>query len=84
MTKFWELLEESVLFQGILLLMVFGTICYLVITNQEVPKEMWGFAGVIVGFFFGGKAMVAQRKAVQNAVQQLTKQEGVNHGLFRE
>lgn len=70
MQKFWELIEESVVFQGILLLLVFGTICYLVVTIQEVPKEMWGFAGVIVGFFFGGKAMVAQRKAVESALSQ--------------
>lgn len=71
MQKFWSLLEDSVLFQGALLIMVFGTICYLVITGREVPKEMWGFAGVIVGFFFGGKAMVAQRKAVDSVIRRM-------------
>lgn len=72
MSKFWQLIEDSVIFQGVLLIMVFGTICYLVVTAQEVPKEMWGFAGVIVGFFFGGKAMVAQRKAVETAIREVS------------
>ena len=71
MSKFWQLIEDSVIFQGILLLMVFGTICYLVVTVQEVPKEMWGFGGVVIGFFFGGKAMVAQRKAVETAIREV-------------
>ncbi len=71
MSKFWELLEDSVLFQGILLLLVFGTVCWLVVEGREVPKEMWGFAGVIVGFFFGGKAMVSQRKAVETAIREV-------------
>ncbi len=71
MDKFLGLVEESVIFQGLLLMMVFGTICYLVVTAQEVPKEMWGFGGVVIGFFFGGKAMVSQRKAVETAIREV-------------
>lgn len=72
MSKFWSLIEDSVIFQGLLLLMVFGTICYLVVTAQEVPKEMWGFGGVVIGFFFGGKAVVSQRKAVETVIREVS------------
>lgn len=71
MSKFWDLLEESVIFQGLLLIMVFGTVCFLVIQGRDVPKELWGFSGVIVGFFFGAKAMVAQQRAVQATIREV-------------
>lgn len=41
MQKFWSLLEDSVLFQGALLIMVFGTICYLIAASRDIPEGVW-------------------------------------------
>ena len=59
MDKFYDLLRESVIFQGILVVMVSGTVCYLYATGQDVPKELLIIFGTIVGFFFGGKVPAA-------------------------
>ena len=72
MTRFYNLLEESTIFQGILVIMIFGLIAYGFIAGREIPKELWAMSGVVVGFFFGGKAVVAQRKAVQSTIESLT------------
>jgi len=63
MDKFWELLEESVILQGIITLVVVGTYAYLLITVQPVPETLTNLLGLIMGFFFGGKMAVAVRKA---------------------
>lgn len=63
--KFWELLERSVIFQGVLVVMVGGTVCYLYATGQDVPRELQLIFAVIIGFFFGGKpAAAAHRQRV--------------------
>ena len=67
MERFWELLEDSVIFQGVLVLMIFGCIAFGFITGREIPVELWNIGYTVVGFFFGGKAAVAQRKAVKEA-----------------
>ena len=61
MRKFWDLLKESVIIQGLITLAVIGTICYLVIAGQEVPSELWSWGALILGFFFGSKIAVASK-----------------------
>jgi nucleoside diphosphate kinase len=73
MARFWQLLEDSVFFQGLLVVMVFGTVCLLVIRGQDVPKEFWAMSGVIVGFFFTGKATASQQKIIRTIIQELEK-----------
>ena len=58
MDRFYELLERSVIFQGILVILMAFTVCYMVIAQREVPKELWLSFGVVVGYFFGGKGQV--------------------------
>ena len=55
MKRFWDLLAESVIIQGLLTLGVLGLIAYLLIVRQEVPSELWAILSLIVGFFFGSK-----------------------------
>ena len=60
MKRFWDLLAESVIIQGLLTLGVLGLIAYLLIVRQEVPNELWAILSLIVGFFFGSKTRRAK------------------------
>jgi len=55
MNRFWQLLAESVIFQGLLALIVVGATVYLLFLGREVPKELWGLLGLILGYYFGTK-----------------------------
>jgi len=55
MDKFWDLLEQSVIVSGFVVVAVFGTVCYLAVTGQPIPEMMGDAALIIVGFFFGAK-----------------------------
>ena len=55
MKKFWDLFAKSVIIQGLLTIGVLALIAYLLISNREVPTELWAIMSMIVGFFFGSK-----------------------------
>jgi uncharacterized protein YggT (Ycf19 family) len=53
--KIIELLRESVIFQGLITLTVLVVWAVLQLEGRPVPQEVYTMAGVVVGFFFGGK-----------------------------
>jgi len=55
MAKFWELLEQSVIIQGILALGFSAAIGYLYVTGKPVPQELVALVSIILGYFFGAK-----------------------------
>jgi len=55
MSKFWELLQESVIVQGSVTLILVGTICYLAIAGREIPEYLVAASGLALGYFFGSK-----------------------------
>ena len=59
MDMFWTLMKESVIVSGLLTLIVWGLIAYMLITRQEVPGELWNAGYAILAFFFGGKVQAA-------------------------
>jgi len=59
MTKFWELMEESVILQGILTVGVWGAIIYLVVAGKPVPDILSAGGMGILGFWFGTKSQAA-------------------------
>ena len=65
MSKFWELLQSSVIFQGVITVIVLVTVCYMFAVGLEPPGELLSITSVIVGYFFGAK--------VQNALQKGSK-----------
>lgn len=70
---FAELLEKSVIFQGILVMGLTGAACYLWVSRQPVPDALVNLLLVIVGFFFGSKvqsSIEAQARAMRN-IQEL-------------
>lgn len=63
---FWDLLYESVIFQGLLTLMIAGTLCYCVAARIQPPEWLVNGFFTILAFFFGSKVGQASVKANQN------------------
>lgn len=62
--KIVDLIQQSVIVQGVLTLGVVGTWLYLHVAGQPVPPELNQIVGLVVGFYFGGKA-VLQAQSIQ-------------------
>lgn len=64
MQRFWDLLTQSVIVQGLITCAFVGTTCYLWATGQPVPQELWTANTVVLGFFFGAKTqqIVSRRR----------------------
>lgn len=69
MSQFVELLRESVIFQGVITLIVLGVWGYLIVTGQPVPDTVQLLAGTVVGFFFGGKYAQQVGRSTNEAVK---------------
>ena len=59
MERFWELLAESVIVQGVLTLGVTFFVCILAYRGVEIEKEFWTLLGLAWGFYFGSKSQIA-------------------------
>lgn len=62
MSRFWDMVRDSTIVQGIITLAVVGVTCYLWATGQPIPQELWTADGIILGFFFGAKATQIVRR----------------------
>jgi hypothetical protein len=72
---FAELLEKSIIFQGVLVLGLTATACYLWVTQGAVPDALVNLLLIIVGFFFGSKvqsSIEAQARAMRNLTSKET------------
>lgn len=56
MQRFWDLLAQSVIVQGILTVGVTFFVCVLAVKQLPVEKEFWTLLGLAWGFYFGSKA----------------------------
>ncbi len=56
--KLLDLIQQSVIVQGLLTLGVVGTWLYLHVAGKPVPPELNQIVGLVVGFYFGGKALL--------------------------
>ena len=61
--NFWSLLRESVIFQGILVLLFGSAYIFMLVTGMTIPADFSQLMGVIVGFFFGAKVATGTRQA---------------------
>lgn len=62
MSKFWELFRESVIVQAIVTLGLIGTLCYMWISEVDVPGELYTITGIVMGFWFKSKGVAAESK----------------------
>ena len=67
MPTFIDLFRESVIIQGLIVLLLFALVGYLVATGQSVPNEVWGFLGLVVGYYFGSDKRAAIQRAFSAA-----------------
>ena len=66
-TTFWTLLRESVIMQGLLTLMLCGTLCYLYVTGRDVPSDLGKLTFAVVAFWMGSKSQHAVEVARRGA-----------------
>jgi hypothetical protein len=52
-------LNTNTILQGVLTILVWGTISYLYIAGREVPDALLGAGGIILGFYFHATAQAA-------------------------
>ncbi len=69
--KLLDLVERSVIFQGILVVMIAGTYCYIVAVGGQPPDALVDLLQIIVGFFFGAKSAVNAAADVRRYLTQL-------------
>lgn len=65
MRKLVDLLEQSVLVQGLLTLVVTGAWLYLIVTGKPIPPELHAAVGIVMGFFFGAKQSIYAKNEAQ-------------------
>lgn len=59
MDKFWELLAESVIVQGVVTVSLVGACIYLALVNQPIPDLLSSATMLALGFYFGSKSQMA-------------------------
>lgn len=87
MSKFWELLEKSIIVQSFvtalmtIVLAVMWTAPLWCNRTVEIPTEVYSIAGVIYGFWFGTKVSYVQSKQVESkakTLDEITKRMGLD------
>lgn len=63
MSKFWEMVKESVIVQGVLTVGVTSVVCVMAYKGQTVPDNLWTLLGLAWGFYFGTKGQQALARA---------------------
>ena len=62
MSKFWELLQESVIVQGVVTVALVGTLCAMFLMGRVVPDLLMQITLLVLGFWFGAKSQYANVK----------------------
>jgi len=75
MTRFWELLEQSVIVQSLVTLGLVSAVIFLSVTGQEIPDPLLSLTLLAIGFYFGSKGALTGRQAAEAAIQQLKEEE---------
>lgn len=63
-----QLLEQSVLVQGVLAIIAVGGVMYMAAAQIPVPPEVWVVVGSIIGFFFGAKGLQSAQRVANNSM----------------
>lgn len=66
MVKFWELMERSVIIQGVITICLIGVVIYQSVIGVEVSDLIASLTLLVVGFYFGSKVENATTRGVIN------------------
>jgi len=67
MDRFWDLLQQSVIVQGLVTLALVGVTVYLYVTGQPIPDTLLNFDYLVLGFFFSSKIVAAVWRWLQGS-----------------
>ena len=62
MTNFWDLFKQSVILSGFITVLCIGCLCFLAVTGRPIPEVLVNICLIVVSFFFGTKATIADRQ----------------------
>ncbi|MDY7078024.1 MAG: hypothetical protein SXV54_14000 [Chloroflexota bacterium] len=57
MSKFWDLVRESIIFSGTIALILVVTCCWMWVQGDAVPDALMAALTMVLGYFFGAKAV---------------------------
>jgi len=81
MSKFWQLLEQSVIVQALVTLSLVSAVVFLTVTGQEVPDALLNLTLIALGYYFGSKAQLTGTQAAKSAIQQMRNEEETHANL---
>jgi len=73
MSKFWDLVERSIVFQGLITIALIAVVIYLTVTGQEVPDLIEALTLLVVGFYFGSKVENISTRQVTKKLDEVSK-----------
>ena len=56
MDKFWQLVQDSVIVQGLVTLSLTGSVIYLAVAGRPVPDLLGSATLLSLGYYFGSKS----------------------------
>lgn len=68
------LLERGVIAQGVFVIAVSVTVCYIAAIGHVAPRELWAAFGVIIGFFFGTRGTASMFRDVKACLESLSRE----------
>lgn len=71
MKEFAKLVRGGELFQGLLVMMVGGSVCYVAVQGQAVPEVLTAGFGMIIGYFFANRSRVNATNGVEKYMRSL-------------
>lgn len=63
--RFADMFQSSVIIQSIITLMLVTTVVVMTLKLQDIPKEIWGITGLILGYWFRSKSDYAVEKQIR-------------------
>jgi len=73
MSKFWTLLEQSVIVQALTTLGLIGAVIFLSVTGREIPDPLLSLTLLATGYYFGAKGALTGKQAAEAAIKKLEK-----------
>lgn len=62
---FLELMRESVIIQGVIVLFLFVTVVVMMVMQIPVPDQLWTFLGIVIGYYFGSDKVSAIKRILK-------------------
>jgi len=76
MSRFWSLLEESIIVQSIITVLLVGGVLIMWLTGREVPPDLISAMMLVLGFWFGSKTQHTLSTVAQAQSQALAASKG--------